>query len=285
MNFTPVMLRWLGSKHVPWAALTMGTGVVMVAAAPRLFAPYDPTRIDIVHRLAPPLGWGGNAAHLLGTDQLGRDVLSRLIYGAQVSVAVGLAGALGAAAIGLLLGMSAGYFGGSCDAAVMRVAELILSIPVMLLALGVIGALGPSLGHLLLVLVLVSWARYARLVRAEVMRLRGRAFVELARVAGCGAIRIITVHILPNVLNPTLVLLALDIGRLIVLEASLSFLGVGVQPPAPSWGLMMASGREYLRTAWWLATMPGLAVLLTCLAANRMGDWMRDRLDPHRRAD
>ncbi len=271
--------------RIPVVALGMLMAVVLISIIPEWISPSSPTAISIAQRLKPPMGFGGTFDHILGTDQLGRDILARLIFGAQVSIAVGFLSVLGAGLIGLILGLVSGFFRGAADAIIMRLAEIMLSIPAMLLALALIASLGPSLRNLIIVLIALNWARYARLVRGEVLRLRERGFVQLARVAGSGPIRILWTHIFPNVLNPTLVLASLDLGRIIILEASMSFLGVGVPPPTPSWGLMMSDGRGYITTAWWLTLFPGLFILLTCLAMNRIGDWMRDRLDPRLRAD
>jgi peptide/nickel transport system permease protein len=252
--------------------------VLFVAAAilaPLLPIP-GPTRPDLMARLAPP-GWG---AHPLGTDQLGRDILSRIVFGSQVTLMVAAAAVVLGGVVGVLLGIVAGYAGGWADRILMRIVDMQLALPLMLLALLVVATLGPSLQNIVMVLALTCWVRYARIVRGQVLALRDREFMLAVRAAGAGPWRAMLRHILPNVLTPVLVVGTLELARVILLEAALSFLGLGVQPPFPSWGRMLAEGRNYMASAWWIAAFPGLAIMLTVLAVNLLGDWLRDHFDP-----
>ena len=258
------------------------TCAILVAAAftPAL-APRDPLEQDIVERLTPPAFLpGGSRDHWLGTDHLGRDVLSRLMYGARVAVVVGVTTVALSGVVGLAIGLVAGYFGGLADNGFMRLLDIQLSMPFMLLALTIIGILGPSLRNIIIVLAVTGWVFYARVVRAEILSLRTRDFVAACRSLGGSDLRIILRHLLPNVLSTVIVIATLEVGRMMLLESALSFLGLGVRPPTPSWGTMLADGRVYLDTAWWLATFPGLAISVTVLALNTVGDWLRDYLDP-----
>lgn len=266
-----------------WPAL-LGTLVVVAVVASALaaavIAPYDPRAQNILNRLLPPLASEGGKFHLLGTDQLGRDVLSRLIFGARVSLAVGLISALGSGVIGVTLGLLAGYFRGAIDAVAMRLVELRLAFPVVLIALVVVAFLGPTAPNIILVFVITSWPIYARTIRTSVLAVRELDFVLAARAVGNSDVRMLARHVLPNVINPSVVLLSFEMARLIILEASLGFLGLGVQPPVPTWGNMLAEGRDYLEQGWWIAAFPGLAIVLTVGSINFMGDAIRDRLDP-----
>jgi peptide/nickel transport system permease protein len=276
-----------------WRALTRGSGwlglaglllltvlLLLAAFGPLLDLP-DPTRTNLRARMAAPtISWTGLGAHPLGTDQLGRDILSRIVTGSRVTLAVAAAAVILGGIVGTLLGLVAGFFGGLLDRLLMRLADIQLAVPLMLLALMVIAALGPSLQNLVIVLALVSWVRYARIVRGQALAVREREFVQSARAIGASAPRIILRHILPNVLTPAVVVATLELARVIVLEAGLSFLGLGVQPPDPSWGRMLAEGRTYISSAWWIITFPGLALMLTVLSVNLLGDWLRDYLDP-----
>lgn len=256
--------------------------LVVVAAAllsPRL-APHDPQRQILEHRLRPPAFAGGSSEHLLGTDQLGRDMLSRIIYGARVSLLVGLASVVLAGAVGVLLGVSSGMFGGYVDKAVMRLADIQLAMPFILFALAVMAVLGPGLRNVILVLGITGWVIYGRVVRSETLSLREKEFVEASRALGHGRVRIIRRHILPNIMPTAIVLATLQVANMIIAEASLSFLGLGIEPDIPSWGSMLADGRGYISSAWWVATFPGLAIMLTVLSINLIGDWLRDSLDP-----
>jgi peptide/nickel transport system permease protein len=257
-------------------ALVIGTAL----AAPWL-SPVDPVAQDIGNRLKPP-GWrdASGALHPLGTDHLGRDLLARVIFGAQPALFVAAAAVLISGVLGMIAGLLGGYFGGCVDDVLMRLADIQLAFPFILLAIAVIGVLGPSLPTIIVVIGVSSWVVYARVVRGAVLTLREREFVQAAHALGGGDARILVRHILPNAFAPWLVVATLDMARVIVIESALSFLGLGVQPPAPTWGGMLADGRVYITTAWWLATFPGLAILVTVLGINLFGDGLRDTLDP-----
>ena len=250
------------------------------ALAPQI-APYDPLRGSLAKRLKPPV-WmeGGTSDHLLGTDKLGRDILSRMIYGARVSLAVSLIAIVVGGIIGVALGLVSGYFGGKTDALLMRLVDISLSLPTILLALVLVAAVGPSFSTVIIVLVVLLWARYARLVRGETLVIKERDFIARARVAGASHARIMFRYMFPNVVNSLTVLATLQVGYVILLESALSFLGAGLPRPTPAWGLMIADGRELIVTAWWVSMFPGLAIMLTVLALNLLGDWLRDHLDP-----
>lgn len=241
----------------------------------------DPTRGSLAARLKPPsFDFLALASHPLGTDQLGRDMLSRILYGSRVTLLVAGGAVAVGGLVGVTLGMISGYAGGWTDRILMRVVDMQLAVPLILLALIVIAAVGPSLQNLVLVLALTSWIRYARLVRGQVLSLREREFVLSARAIGAPPAAVLLAHILPNILTPVLIIGTLELSRVILLEASLSFLGLGVQPPAPSWGRMLAEGRTYIATAWWVTTFPGIAIVLAVLSVNFVGDWLRDFFDP-----
>jgi peptide/nickel transport system permease protein len=271
---------WTLPKTLVIASLV--TCAVLVAAIlTPVLAPRDPLEQDIVDRLTPPSFLpGGSRDHWLGTDHLGRDVLSRLMYGARVAVVVGVTTVALSGVAGLTIGLVAGYFGGLADNGLMRLLDIQLSMPFMLVALTIIGILGPSLRNIIIVLAVTGWVFYARVVRAEILSLRTRDFVAACRSLGGSDLRIIVRHLLPNVLSTVIVIATLEVGRMMLLESALSFLGLGVRPPTPSWGTMLADGRVYLDTAWWLATFPGVAIAVTVLALNTVGDWLRDYLDP-----
>ncbi len=254
--------------------------VLLTAAAPLLPVP-GPTQSNLRARLQPPtLSLAGTGAHPLGTDNIGRDMLSRILYGGQLTLAVGAAAVVLGGVVGVLLGILAGYRGGMWDRVLMRLVDIQLAFPLMLLALIIAAALGPSVRNLIIVLVLTSWTRYARIVRGQTLAVREREFVQSARAIAASPWRIMTRHILPNVMTPALVVATLELARVIILEAALSFLGLGVQPPWPSWGRMLAEGRTYMASAWWIAAFPGLAIMLTVLSVNLLGDWLRDYFDP-----
>lgn len=257
---------------------------LFTAVAGPVLQRHAPARTDLSARMVAPLSDRAvQTAHPLGTDQLGRDLLSRVVEGSRVTLAVSTAAVLVGGSIGVVLGLLAGYFGGWTDRVIMRLADVQLAFPLLLLALLVIAALGPSLHNLVMVLALTGWVRYARIVRGEVLSLREREFVLAARAAGASAPRILLRHVLPNVVTAILVVASLELARVIILESALSFLGLGVQPPAPSWGRMLADGRDYLATGWWIATIPGFAILFTVLSVNLVGDWLREHFDPRLR--
>jgi ABC-type dipeptide/oligopeptide/nickel transport system permease subunit len=244
-------------------------------------APHDPTRQSLIRRLTPPV-WtsAGKAAHPLGTDQVGRDILSRIIHGARVSLTVGTLAVLVSLAVGVPLGLMSGFLQGRVDTVIMTVVDVMLSFPQFLLALAFVAALGPSLVTIIVVLGLTGWERYARVVRAEVLALREKDFVEAARSLGAGPARTILRHVLPNTFASIIVLSTLQVAQAILQETALSFLGVSTGGAYPTWGQMIALGRDFVSVAWWLATFPGLAILLTVLAINLVGDRLRDALDP-----
>jgi len=268
--------------RLPVFALGILALFVLVALLAPWLAPHDPEIGRLVMRFRPP-AWaeGGSLGHLLGTDHQGRDVLSRLIFGARVSLAVAVAAVLVAGVLGTALGLLAGYFRGWVDQLISRVIDAWLALPSLVFAIFLSALTTPSARNIVIILGAVYWTRYARVIRGEVLSLRERDFVRLAQVAGASPLRIIGTHILPNVLNTAVVLATLMLGVVIVTEASLSFLGVGVPPPQPAWGLMLADGKKGLMTGyWWLTVFPGLAIMLVVLAASLAGDWLRDRLDP-----
>jgi peptide/nickel transport system permease protein len=260
--------------------------LVMVAVAAPWLAPHDPVRQTLRARLAAPtLQAADGKAHPLGTDHLGRDVLSRTIYGARVSLLVGFAAVAVGGLVGAGLGILAGYRRGWVDTVVMTVADAQLAFPFILLAIGIIAVLGPSFPTLIVVIGLSGWPGYARVLRGQVLVLRSREFVDAIHALGGTVVRIVARHIVPNVLSTLVVIGTLELARSIVLEATLSFLGLGIQPPTPSWGGMVQEGREYLDSAWWIATFPGLVLMLTSVAVSRTGDWLRDLLDPTLRGE
>ncbi|MDR7482456.1 MAG: ABC transporter permease [Armatimonadota bacterium] len=255
--------------------------VVAVAVLAPVLAPHDPLHQDLELRAgAPTITRSALGAHPLGNDQLGRDILSRLIYGSRVSLVVGSIAVLLGGSVGVTLGIAAGYFGGWADRIIMRAADIQLAFPFILLAMIIIAVAGPGITKLIGVLALSGWVTYARVVRSEVLSVREREFVQAARVVGLRDGRIMLRHILPNVTAPVIVVATLELARVVILEAALSFLGLGVQPPTPSWGRMLADGRDFLATAWWISTFPGLALMALVLGVNLVGDWLRDVLDP-----
>ena len=258
--------------------------LVIPAAFAELVAPHDPLKGQLGNRLAPPF-WqeGGSTDHLLGTDKLGRDMLSRIIFGSRISIKISAIAILVGGVLGTMLGIAAGYFGGRTDAVIMRLVDISLSIPIILLGLVLVAALGPAESTVIIVVVVLLWSRYARLVRGEALAIRVQDYIARARVAGSSHVRIMATHVLPNVFNSLVVLATLQVGFVILLEATLSFLGAGIPKPTPAWGLMVADGRELIVVAWWVAFFPGLAILLTVLSMNLLGDWLRDRLDPKQR--
>ncbi|MGH7374534.1 MAG: ABC transporter permease [Candidatus Rokuibacteriota bacterium] len=262
------------------------TAIMLVIVGSAVFAPWiaphDPLAVNIRHRLAAP-AWmeGGTTAHLLGTDQVGRDLLARMIFGGRVSLVVGVAAVLLSASIGVLLGLGAGYVGRRTDWTIMTLVNVMLTFPFVLLALSVIAVLGPSLVNMIIVLGVAGWPIYARVVRAETMAIREREFVLAGRALGMSHARIVFRQIVPNLVSAIVVIATLQVAQVIILESFLSFLGLGIQPPTPAWGNMLGEGRVYMLNSWWIATFPGLAIFVTTLMINLMGNALRDWLDPH----
>jgi peptide/nickel transport system permease protein len=268
-------------RRWPWIPLGIVVAFVIAAALAPLLSPADPYAQSLRNRFKPPV-WEerGSWAHPLGTDRLGRDMLARILYGARVSLAVGVVAVLLASAVGAAVGLVAGFYGGRVDAILMRVTDATLSFPVILLALILAVTVGPSFGNVVIAISVILWARYARVIRGEVLTLMQLDFIAQARLAGAGAWRIITRHLVPNTLNTLVVLVTLQVGYVIIVEAALSFLGAGIPPPTPAWGSMIAEGRDFVTSAWWVSFLPGLAIMLVVLAFNLLGDWLRDILDP-----
>ena len=274
-------MKQLRRSPVGMIGTFMVVSVLLVALLAPLLAPHDPSQHNRRERFQPPV-WmdGGNATHLLGTDQLGRDVLSRLLYGSRISVAVGVASVIIGGTLGALFGLLAGLYGGRVDTIISRAIDTFLALPFLILVLAVIGILGPSLMTIILVLGFTGWATYARVVRGETLAMREREFVGAAQALGASRMRIAAKHVFPNITASVIVLATLDVAATILAESSLSFLGLGVQPPAVTWGLMISSGRDYLSSAWWLAVFPGLCISYTVLGVIFLGDFLRDVLDP-----
>ena len=274
------------AREAPLSVVVILGGLLLVAIFADFLAPYDPTLPVKGASVYDPPFWmeGGNPATLLGTDFQGRDILSRLIHGARVSLIVGLMGTLVAGTIGTLMGILSGYVGGWVDQIIMRVTDAWLALPAIVFAIFLAAMVGPSMWNIIVILGAVYWTRYARVIRGEVLTLREREFVKLAEIAGASRLRVIKKHILPNVLNTATVLASLTVGVVIIAEASLSFLGVGVPPPQPAWGLMLSEARPTLLAGqWWLTVFPGICILLIVLATQLFGDWLRVRLDPQTR--
>ena len=279
--------RWLRLvRELPLMPLAILVPFVVIALLANLIAPYDPTEPIPGAKIFEPPFWtqGANPDALLGTDFQGRDLLSRLIFGARVSLIVGVVGTIVAGSIGTTLGILAGYLGGWVDQVIMRITDAWLALPALVFAIFLATMVGPSMWNIIGILGLVYWTRYARVIRGEVLSLREREFIKLAEIAGASRTRVILRHVLPNVLNSAMVLASLTIGVVIIAEASLSFLGVGVPPPEPAWGSTLADGRSMLMVGdWWLTVLPGLGIMLVVLATQLLGDWLRVRLDPQLR--
>lgn len=268
-------------RRTPIIPLAIIGVMVLTAVFADVLSSYSPTEISLSTRLRPPF-WEerGSLAYPLGTDPMGRDLLTRMIYGARVSLLVAVLSLIVGGGIGAALGLISGYYGGRLDAFIMRVADTTMAFPIILFAILFVVVVGGSLGTTVVAVAIVLWARYARVIRGEVLSLRERDFVAQARIAGASSARIILVHLFPNVTNTLVVLLSLQVGWVIIVEASLSFLGAGIPPPTPTWGSMIAEGRDYIASAWWVSFFPGLAILATVLSFNLLGDWLRDALDP-----
>jgi peptide/nickel transport system permease protein len=258
--------------------------LIITAIFAPLIAPHSPTSGELMDRLLPPaFVAGGNPDYLLGTDGLGRDILSRIIYGSRISLSVSLLVIAITAAVGTIIGIIAGFLGGRVDALLMRITDVALAFPGILIAMLLATALGPSFKTVVIAMSILGWAGYSRLIRGETLKLRETDFIAQARVNGCSPARIMLRHIFPNVINPLIVIMTLAVGMMILLEAGLSYLGVGIPPPAPSWGSMVSDGRNLIDKAWWISFFPGLAIGLVVLSGNFLGDWLRDKMDPRLR--
>lgn len=270
--------RRIRLNYLTGSGLAIVTGFVIIAILAPVISPYDPYAANIPHARA-----GSSAEHLLGTDELGRDILSRLLYGARLSLLAGFGTVAMAALVGVPLGLLAGYFGGAADTAIMRVMDVLLALPYLLLALAVVAILGPGLTNAMIAIAIWTLPSYARITRAAALSVRQEAYVEAAKAVGQGDVRILLRHVLPNCLSPIIIQSSLRIGAAIVAVAALSFLGFGAQPPTPEWGAMLNSGRAYLRSAPHIVTYPGVAILLVVLGFNLLGDGIRDVVDPRSR--
>jgi len=277
------MSRWRGRLLVLVAGSVLAAIVLLALFADRV-APAGPNDQDIAARLRPPAMVGGTWSRPLGTDELGRDVLSRLLHGGRVSLMVGLLAVAVSCPIGVVIGLASGFFGGWIDRMLMRFTDIQLAIPTILLAMALVTVLGPGVPNLITTLSVTGWTIYARLIRGETLALRDRDFIEATRAAGAGQARIMFRHVLPNVVSPLIVVATFAVGSMVVLEATLSFLGIGVPLRVATWGSMLSSGRTYLKSAWWITAFPGLAIFVTVLAINALGDSMRDALDPRLRS-
>jgi len=269
------------TQRVPWIPIVIISIIVVMALFAPLLAPYSPIDQTLRDKLLPPV-WleGGSPRYILGTDAFGRDILSRLIYGARVSLLVAVLALTAGGGVGLLVGIVSGYVGGTVDNILMRLVDAAFTFPAILFALLLAVTMGQGLTTLVIAISLLLWASFARVIRGEVLSVKQRDFVALARVRGCSPARIMLTHILPNVFSTFMVLVTLNIGVVIIAEASLSFLGAGIPPPTPTWGLMISEGRGRIADAWWMALIPGIAITLLVLSVNLFGDWLRDRLDP-----
>jgi peptide/nickel transport system permease protein len=271
-------------RRIPWLPILIIAVIVVMAVFAPYVAPYSPIDQTLPDKLLPPV-WleGGSTKYLLGTDPFGRDILSRLIHGARVSLIVALLALTAGGGVGLVIGIVAGYLGGPVDSILMRLVDAAFTFPAILFALLLAVTMGQGMATLVIAISLLLWASFARIIRGEVLALKGRDFVALAKVRGCSTLRIMLTHILPNVLNTFMVLVTLNIGVVIIAEAALSFLGAGIPPPTPTWGLMISEGRGRIASAWWVSLIPGIAITLLVLSVNLFGDWLRDRLDPRLR--
>ena len=267
-------------RRGPFIPLAIILFFVLVAIFAPLVTPYSPTKTSLPEKNMPPF-WqeGGSISHPLGTDPLGRDIWARLAYGARVSLLVALSTLALGGVLGTTLGLISGYYK-MLDPIVMRASDITIAFPIILFAILLVVIMGAGLINMVIAVGLVIWARYARVIRGEVLTIMTQDFIARAKVSGASDFRIITRHIFPNVVNTLVVLLTLQVGFLIIVESSLSFLGAGVPPPTPAWGSMVASGRDYIVSAWWVSTIPGIAIMLLVIAFNMLGDWLRDRLDP-----
>lgn len=277
MRWRKILRKLLENKGAVFG-LIMVLGVFFCAVLAPVISPHDPIFQDVEKRLIPPI-WqaGANPDYPLGTDHLGRDIVSRLIYGARISIVVSTSAVALSALLGTLIGLFSGFYGGKVDSFFMRIADVQLAFPFILLAIAIIAVLGPDLQNIIITMAITGWVIYARVVRAEVLSLREKEFITSVRALGGSNGRIIFKHLFPNVVPPIIVIVTLEMARMIIMEAALSFLGLGIQPPTPTWGGMLADGRVYLITSWWLATFPGLVIMLVVLGINLLGNWLRDR--------
>ena len=261
---------------------TLTLSVVLAALFGPVVAPYDPLAVDLPRRLLPP-GLTDAQVHWLGTDQLGRDILSRILYAARVTIVISLVAVLISAAVGFALGMLSGFFLGPLDTIISRIVDVQLAFPTILLAITVVAVFGSSIPMLLLVFVIAGWVRYVRIIRAQTLVLRETQFIEASRSIGASSARIIAKHLVPNLVTEIVILMNLEVGRIILIESSLSYLGLGVQPPLPTWGNMLNEGRLYLQTSWWVVTFPGLAIMVSVLGINLLSEGLRSLYDPRQR--
>ncbi len=283
--FKPKRRAWVSElRRLPWFAIIVLATLAFVAIFAPLVSPHNPYAVDLPNRLKPP-AWqpGGDWTNVIGTDTLGRDLLTRIFFGARVSLVVAFSCVGIAGGIGYALGVMAGYYGGVFGSVVMRIVDSIMSLPTLLLAIVFAMTLGPSMATVILAITSTMWVRWTRLQRGETLRVMKEDYILQAKVSGASPARIMLVHIAPNIFNTFMVLSSLQIGTVILFEASLSFLGAGIPPPTASWGQMVSEGRGYITSAWWIAFFPGVALALTVFAFNLMGDWLRDRLDPRLR--
>ena len=269
-----------------YISLYIGGGVVLIIILSAIFAPwitpYDPIKMALTNRLKPPgfISTEGLFPHIFGTDQLGRDLFTRIIFGARISLIVGILSVFVSSIFGTVFGLLAGYFGGKLDSVIMRFTDIQMSLPFILIALLVVSLLGPSLRNIVIVFAITSWYIYVRMARASTLSFKNCEWVEAARSIGASNFRIMRLHVFPHIINPLLVLASFDMSRIIVTEAALGFLGLGVPPPTPTWGNMLSDGREYIQDAWWISTFPGIALMILVLGINTLGDSLRDLLDP-----
>jgi peptide/nickel transport system permease protein len=282
------LIRWYRSSSlrriIGRSAGRTGLGILLIMVSMAVFAPwlapYDPNAQSLLSRLKPPVFTGGTWKHILGTDHLGRDLLSRLMYGARISLFIGFTTALIAGVIGTTVGIIAGFYEGAVRSVLMRVVDVFLAIPYILFAVAVVGALGAGITNLILVLACTRWVQFARIVYGQTLSVREKEYVEAARVRGNSQWRILTAHILPNVSTPIIVVMTLEVAFMIIMESAMTFLGLGVSPGTPTWGWMLAEGKDYMSIAWWLSVAPGMAIVATVLGINLFGDALRDSLDP-----
>jgi peptide/nickel transport system permease protein len=272
--------RALQKNRIVLIGLALLLPIIIGAIFAPYLTPFEPSAQRLLSRLRPPETVGDAFPYLLGTDSLGRDIFTRVLYGARISLLIGLISVLIGGALGVALGLVSGFFGGVAETVIMRLADIQLAIPALILALTIMAIFGPSLQNVIIVLGITGWVPFARIVRGEVLTVKEREYLIAARAVGASAVRQMLRHILPNIAASVIVLASLRLGTVIILEASLSFLGLGVQPPTPTWGNMISEGRDLLYSAWWVSTMPGIALSLTVIGVNIVGDWLRDVLDP-----